>query len=142
MAQQVINYFDAQLYASDVDIFTSNEWLNDNCIGFYMMYIYQMVCQASSMWLLVDPAVVSFVMLLDEEEEEEFSKNENLREKQKVLIPVNNAQSSQTYGTHWSLLGWDLSSNRFHHYDSSHGMNDGAARRTAQRFLGDIAQKS
>lgn len=139
MAQQVINYHDVQMYETDIEIFTQNAWLNDNAINFYLMYIYQAVCGASKDWAMLDPAVISFFMLQCDEEDEFQAFVSQFTDKKMVFIPINNTTSSESYGTHWSLLVWDVSSQTFHHFDSSQPLNRNAATQTARRLCPRLA---
>ena len=34
--RQILNYHDAVLYDTDLDLFQGSNWLNDNCINFYL----------------------------------------------------------------------------------------------------------
>nr|CCA16822.1 SUMO protease putative [Albugo laibachii Nc14] len=129
MASQVINLRDAQMYDSDVALFTEFTWLNDNAIHFYFEYIHQFVCNASSRVLFVDPAVVSCLLLQCDEDEElmEMICGWNLHEKELCVFPVNDRKSSDEYGTHWSLIVFHKNENQWEHYDSSEPSNQAAA---------------
>ena len=40
MNKLIINYYDALLYNTDIQLFTNKQWLNDNSIHFYFKYIF------------------------------------------------------------------------------------------------------
>lgn len=38
--RQVLNYHDAVLYDTDLPLFRGTNWLNDNCINFYLKCVF------------------------------------------------------------------------------------------------------
>ncbi|ETW08186.1 hypothetical protein, variant [Aphanomyces invadans] len=113
-------YHDAQLYARDLSLFTSNAWLNDAAINFYFTVVYHDLCGAPSDVLLMDPAVVSCMMLQCDEDEDliDLTQGLQLKEKSLIVLPVNDRSSFDSQGSHWALLVYS-SANGFEFYDSS-----------------------
>ncbi|GLE02593.1 hypothetical protein PINS_up011434 [Pythium insidiosum] len=141
---QVLNYHDVQLYDSDVALFRCNEWLNDNAINFYFQYLQQTTLEASSVHgrarsdvLLVDPAVVSCMLLQcdDDDEYADLGRGMQLEARQVCMIPVNDNESFGGGSTHWSLLVYHRAEKEFMHFDSSAGHNAAAANRVCKAFL-------
>ncbi|CCI42314.1 unnamed protein product [Albugo candida] len=132
MINQVINFRDAQLYDSDVALFTEFMWLNDNAIHFYFAYLHQYVCNESTRVLFADPAVVSCLLLQcdDDQDLKEMTCGWKLHEKELCFFPVNNRQSFEEYGSHWSLIVFRKNEKGLEHYDSSEPLNEAAAIRT------------
>lgn len=143
MATQVLNYHDVQLYDSDVALFATSQWLNDNAINFYLQYLYHTLCAVSGSStqrdvLLMDPAVVSCMMLQcdDDDEFEELGRGLHIRSKQLCFIPVNDNEGFGGESSHWSLLVYRRGAavRSFEHFDSSSGHNTRAAKRIMATF--------
>ncbi|RLN64943.1 hypothetical protein BBJ28_00009896 [Nothophytophthora sp. Chile5] len=138
MARQVLNYHDVQLYDSDVALFASRQWLNDNALNFYFQYLYQTLCLrgdgSNSDVLPMDPAVVSCMLHQCEDDDEyaDLARGLDLQNKQLCLIPVSDNAALDGQSSHWSLLVFR--SGRFEHFDSSGGLNSRAAQRIASTF--------
>ncbi|RLN63623.1 hypothetical protein BBJ29_002877 [Phytophthora kernoviae] len=132
MPRQVLNYHDVQLYDSDVALFSSQQWLNDNAINFYLQYLAQTRCLSDV--LLMDPSVVSCLLHQCEEEDEyaDLAGGLALKDKQLCLIPVSDNEALGGQSSHWSLLLFQ--DGHFRHFDSSGGHNKHSARRIAQAF--------
>jgi hypothetical protein len=63
IAQQVLDYQDAILYATDVRLITPPNWLNDNCINVYLRLLEHEDFADRRDLLFMDPAVVSCMMI-------------------------------------------------------------------------------
>lgn len=143
-ARLVLNYHDAQLYNSDVALFTHSQWLNDNAINFYFQFLYQTLCVSgdqsqqrdASDVLFVDPAVLSCMMLQcdDDDEYQELASGLQLQQKQLCFIPVNNNERFGGESSHWSLLVYHRATHSFEHFDSSSDCNTRAAKRIMSTF--------
>ncbi|KAF1319338.1 Ubiquitin1-specific protease, partial [Globisporangium splendens] len=141
---QVLNYHDVQLYDSDVALFATHQWLNDNAINFYFQYlVHDALCErnggaaaAVDDLLLMDPAVVSCMMLQcdDDDEYEDLGRGLNLDSKRVCFIPVNDNDQFGGESTHWSLLVYRRQERSFAHYDSSSGHNTHAAKKITTKF--------
>lgn len=63
--------------------------------------------------------------------------HQNLENKQFIFIPLNDSsevQSNGGSGTHWSLLLWHKSQDKFYHFDSLDNLNDRHAKYTCERL--------
>lgn len=128
-----LNYHDAVLYSTDIDILRStNSWLNDSCIH-YQMTRYQQELHniEGDRFLFMDPSIVSYLMhqcfsadeLLEFRNgqrlygfqkcrKDQVSSQENSVHVKKVLfLPINDTNGlsdmsdfTSAVGTHWSLL--------------------------------------
>ena len=116
----VLNFDDAVLYESELELFAPGQWLNDMIINFGFRFLDREIRNDSV--LLMDPAVYSFMMLQCQEEEElaELRRSLRLAERSLVLIPINDAADFTCHrGTHWSLLAYRPADKRlFQHFDS------------------------
>ncbi|CAJ0832741.1 1143_t:CDS:2 [Entrophospora sp. SA101] len=107
MAKKVLSYYDVILYEEDVKLFDDYNWINDQCIDFYI--------EPALIYLISNAAVFSseiFFMII----------NNNLN--------VNQPRG----GTHWSLLIYVKGLNTFFHFDSCHNMNEKIAKFNALKF--------
>ncbi|CAN0193777.1 unnamed protein product, partial [Scytosiphon promiscuus] len=59
---QVLNYHDAVVYDTDVELFGDGGWLNDNCINWFFRVLEHEVFPGRPELLFMDPAVVSCMM--------------------------------------------------------------------------------
>ncbi|CAK4158834.1 unnamed protein product [Aphanomyces euteiches] len=101
---------------------------------------YHETCEARSDILLMDPAVVSCMMLQcdDEEDLRDLAQGLQLREKSLILLPINDRQNFDSQGSHWALLVY-CTDNGFQFYDSSSNHNRESAEEVAavlQRAIG------
>lgn len=112
---------DAIVNENDVLLFHEGNWLNDQCIHFYEMYIQNMVCGENKILFFMDPCVVAYLRFQMEQMDVSIEGYEL------VLIPINNSMDRLEMGTHWSLLVYDRTENSWRHYDSSVGDNGNLA---------------
>uniref|UniRef100_K3XBB7 Ubiquitin-like protease family profile domain-containing protein n=1 Tax=Globisporangium ultimum (strain ATCC 200006 / CBS 805.95 / DAOM BR144) TaxID=431595 RepID=K3XBB7_GLOUD len=135
---QVLNYHDVQLYDSDVALFATRQWLNDNAINFYLQFLTHDALNGGAVadLLLMDPAVVSCMMLQcdDDDEYEDLGRGLTLDSKRVCFIPMNDNDQFGGESTHWSLLVYRRDERTFAHYDSSSGHNAHAAKRIMAEF--------
>merc|ERR1712179_197651 len=66
----------------------------------------------------LDADVVQLVKMLPPDEISMVLSTLDLDTKKLIFLPVNDNASTQSGGSHWSLLLWDKSLNRFEYYDS------------------------
>lgn len=117
---------------SDIALLRGSNWLNDACINFCLLRLEAKMALPTTI-LLMDPAIVAFMRLQveDEEEREQLARGIALSSRQWIVAPVSNQDSFQTLGSHWSLLAYHIPSNSALHFDSSAGTNTRAAKSTA-----------
>lgn len=130
----VLSYYDTLLRESDVDLLDEPQWVNDNIIWFWMQYLENELCASSSGSLaFVGPDVVQLVKLGAALNVEQVLKSLNLKQKELVLLPVNDCQEFDLPGgCHWSLLVYNQARKIFEHYDSSKGHNHSHAKAVAR----------
>ena len=139
--QLILNFHDAILYESDVDLLQSEfEWLNDACIHFYLTVLQQRYPQIKFM----DPSVVTYLMhQSDKEDLAEFSKS--LEDSYSVyMIPINDGHATPSLwqhvggGTHWSLLVVTVATGVCLHIDSVKGRNQLVAQKVADKIVAKV----
>ena len=75
--------------------------------------------------VFVKPAISHFIKVsTDEEYVERTIRDSGIRKADWVFIPVNNNETENEGGSHWSLLLYSGNSNTFYHFDPIKGMND------------------
>ncbi|CAM9471711.1 unnamed protein product [Discosporangium mesarthrocarpum] len=133
---QVLNYHDAVIFDSDLDIFCGPHWLNDRCINWYFRYLEHEVFPGRDEYLFMDPAVVSCMRFQCDDTEElvDLGRGIAAASKAKVFIPINDSGDLFSSGNHWSLLIYESSTGGFYHFDSSNKCNRGASRGAAEQF--------
>ncbi|RHY06750.1 hypothetical protein DYB25_011758 [Aphanomyces astaci] len=131
MATAVL-FHDAQLYDRDLRLFTTNAWLNDAAIHFYFTVVFHTLCGAPADVLLMDPAVVSCMMLQCDDDEDliDLAQGLQLKEKSLIVLPVNDRRSFDSQGSHWALLVYSTA-HGFQFYDSSADHNFDSAMEVA-----------
>mmetsp|Transcript_21871 Transcript_21871/g.31752 ORF Transcript_21871/g.31752 Transcript_21871/m.31752 type:complete len:104 (+) Transcript_21871:67-378(+) len=103
MPEQVLNYNDAVVYDTDIELFNPGCWLNDRCINFYFRHLEHCTFSSNTEFLFIDPAVVSFLMFQcsDSEDEEDLGRALGLDQRSLIFIPVNDASHQLQQGSHW-----------------------------------------
>ena len=135
----VVNYHDACMYGRDLLVLRTNDWLNGDCIHYWLKRLQQDCCSSSCdkcrTTLLFDPSAISFFMHQCEDEDEmaDFASGyEQFQFTDRLLIPISDDMKPSAHwnipgqGTHWSLLvlAWEKEAGRQtycpkgYHYDS------------------------
>jgi hypothetical protein len=129
----LVSYCDADVYPRDLGLFEEKKWLNDHCIN----YCFRRIEMGDQHWLnlilMVDPALISFLKLQcdDDEERAELAAGLGIDSKRWILAPVNDCDSFSAASSHWSLLLCNISTGLMVHFDSNGQYNRNAGRETA-----------
>jgi Ulp1 family protease len=157
MNKFIVNYKDACIYQSDLNILRSRDgWINDSIINYHMKRFYHSNPTTSTKipWNFVDPTVVSyFVHQLSMDDSEDVDELRSLgctwidASKEYttyyIFVPINSNFSKSNHdaftsghGLHWSLLLMIFHEGLiyFYHFDSSNGLNSAAAEIVATRM--------
>ncbi|CAE8712511.1 unnamed protein product [Polarella glacialis] len=122
----VVSWKDAQLTRGDVALFQEGQWLNDQCITFFLEHLGRKHGEAAKRVLMLGAETAFwFVNEDDFEDLADAAGNLELDHKDLILCPINdNTEIEQKggEGSHWSLLVGMASSPggplQFAHYDS------------------------
>ena len=134
----LICYENVDIYERDLFLFNSGYWLNDSCINYWFRKLDKKF--ANSAVVLLDPTVVSFLVIqaTDEEELEELASSLQLISKEWIVIPCTNSESFSHPSSHWSLLLFhnnkDTINNSFFHFDSCGLYNSAASLQVAKKM--------
>lgn len=138
----LLNFHDAVIYGSDLALVqSSNSWLNDACINFFMALLQQR--STSKTYKFMDPSVISFFVhqCTDDDEIQDFAQGNSFRGMDKIFIPVNDTMADTKVwrgGSHWTLLVIVKAEEKieFWHFDSVRHSGNGSAARNIARKLG------
>ncbi|CAG8549820.1 2371_t:CDS:2 [Paraglomus brasilianum] len=144
----ILQYYDVMLYEEDVHFLYDDQWLNDTCIEFYMEYLERtklLSTRGSSILqvFLLRPAITFLITIAPDESDLSSAIPAQLAGSDVIFSPVNNNTNPELAGggSHWSLLVYAKSVNKFLHYDSAGPMNMSYARRTAKKVAKRIGIK-
>ena len=154
----IVNYNDACLYQSDINILRSKDsWINDGIIHYHMTRLYhQHILDPATIYTFdfVDPTVVSyFLHQLSPNDSDDRYELQLLGRKwinaskerayHFIFVPINSNFSKSRHeafttghGLHWSLLLVMIHKGKleFYHFDSSYSFNVEAAQIAASRM--------
>ncbi|RYH14901.1 hypothetical protein EON65_32750 [archaeon] len=116
MSKPLLSHRDVDIYQRDAQLFREGQWLNDTCINF----CFRCLEDNSSAVKLVDPAVVSFLRLQVEEEDEYegLAKGLQLDHVEWLYCPINDNADFGSSSTHWSALLLHVATGRSLYLDS------------------------
>ncbi|CAL4063668.1 unnamed protein product [Meganyctiphanes norvegica] len=105
-----------KIYESDLDTLKDGEWFNDNVLSFAIDEMENYSTKYRNM-VFVKPAISHFIKVsTDEEYVERTIRDSGIRKADWVFIPVNNNETENEGGSHWSLLLYSGNSNTFYHF--------------------------
>ncbi|KAM9963079.1 hypothetical protein ACTFIW_006301 [Dictyostelium discoideum] len=130
----IVSYNDSAIYQSDINILKSNQWLNDSIISFYLEWLKDGEDNKNKIpnqVLLLSPSVVFCCSFVESEQEVQlmFEQPLSLKSKEVIFFPLTNNRDPNVIGggTHWSLLIFIKSLNKFIYYDSINSFNSSDA---------------
>jgi sentrin-specific protease 8 len=129
-----------QLCDDDVQLLKPQGWLNDQCIEFWWDHVIQFdpaLQETEDGLIFVCPSVMHMVKFLSANDFGILG-DLKLNRKQLVLMPLNNNQSDDVGGSHWALLCFLRSENKFYFYDSCKNLNLECAKVIAEKMVGPL----
>ncbi|XP_011167463.1 sentrin-specific protease 8 [Solenopsis invicta] len=138
----VLSYHDYLLRASDVTLLERNDWLNDIIIGFYFEYLNQQCKKDSQNRLLfIGPEVAQLLKMQDSSQYNIFLEPIEATSYDFIFFPLNDCDSSEAGGSHWSLLVYSHIEKMCYHFDSSSGINSFSAKKLARKVTKYFLEK-
>lgn len=133
-----LSYYNSCLGDEDISLLEDGRWLNDNVIGFIFDYfeneLFANLVRSKGV-TFVSPEVGQLIKLFtDSSELSMILEPIGMKEKDYVMIPVNDNEENSIGGSHWSLLVYEANSLTFTHFDSCFGFNNNAASTLAKRL--------
>jgi sentrin-specific protease 8 len=112
-----------------VELLDGSFWLNDQIIAFYFQYLESHVFKDHLRSLLfIPPAVTQLIKMSPTKDTKSIIDSLDPRSRKKIFFfAVNDNESSQAGGTHWSLLVFSKPESTFFHFDSIANINRSAA---------------
>ncbi|XP_011191614.1 sentrin-specific protease 8 [Zeugodacus cucurbitae] len=129
-----LSFNDTCLRMSDVQLLQGPHWLNDQILSFYYEYLEKVKYKNNPDLLFVAPEVTQCMKLTDDDELETVLNQLEAPRKQFIFFALNDNESTQAGGTHWSLLVFSRPEKTFFHFDSW-GNNNSLA---SQQFVHQI----
>lgn len=136
----VLSYHDYLLRASDVALLERNDWLNDIIIGFYFEYLNQQYRKDSRL-LFIGPEVAQLLKMQDSSQYNIFLDPVEATNCDFIFFPLNDCDSNEAGGSHWSLLIYSHIEKKCYHFDSSSGINSFSAKKLARKVTKYFLEK-
>ncbi|KDR24047.1 Sentrin-specific protease 8 [Zootermopsis nevadensis] len=125
----ILNFHEALLHKSDIDLLSGPHWLNDIIINFYFEYLEKIAYKDENKFLFVSPDVTQCLKISPSDDMFVFLDPLQAKKRDFIFLVLNNCEKTDSPGgTHWSLLvnfkqAWQLASNLFK-YLSCYGKGD------------------
>jgi sentrin-specific protease 8 len=144
---KILSYHDVILRQCDIDCLEPGQWLNDQCMEFYLTYLEHNVSPSPSLVTFIPPSTTFLLLHASEDVAKSIAESLNLEERLRtdghaVFFALNNNSNVESLcgGTHWSSLvmchTYDSKGESIlcRHCDSNNGMNDAIARHLTVRM--------
>lgn len=117
-----------------VELLNGQRWINDQIIAFFMQYLeHDKYAYASSKLLFVPPSITQLIKMCAEPENlRVFLEPLRVDNKELIFFPVNNNETVDAGGTHWSLLVFVRVEDMFYIFDSIRNQNKTATKKIYQ----------
>lgn len=136
----VLSYHDYLLRISDVALLERNDWLNDIIIGFYFEYLNQQYGKDSQL-LFIGPEVAQLLKMQDSSQYNIFLDPIEATHYNFIFFPLNDCDSNEAGGSHWSLLIYSHMEKMCYHFDSS-SINGFSAKKLARKVTKYFLEKA
>jgi len=135
----VLSYHDYLLRTSDVTLLERNDWLNDIIIGFYFEYLNQQY--SKNRLLFIGPEVAQLLKMQDASQYNIFLDPIEAANYDFIFFPLNDCDSNEAGGSHWSLFIYSRLKGMCYHFDSSSGINGFSAKKLARKVTKYFLEK-
>lgn len=137
----ILSYHDSLIHESDLRLLEGRNWLNDSLISFWFEHLQHDIFLGRPRLLFVSPEVTQLIKMGDAKELPIFLDPLGARYKDYIFLPVNDHSSLiASGGSHWSLLVYSRSNNKWYHFDSQRGANYRDARCLVDRINGYLSR--
>ncbi|KAH8325457.1 hypothetical protein KR074_004537, partial [Drosophila pseudoananassae] len=120
-----LSFHDSCLRMSDVQLLHGPHWLNDQILSFYYEYLSHVKYKTNSDLHFIAPEVTQCMKYMDDQELEQLLGQSNAANKPFIFFALNDNESTEAGGTHWSLLVFSRPEKTFYHFDSYGNNNTG-----------------
>jgi hypothetical protein len=134
--RRLFTFKDVDIYQHHADFFQPGQWLDDTCINLCFRCFENDSPVLENKVLLLDPAVVSFLRMQvdDEEEFEELLQGQHLLDHNWVFFPISDSGSFEQRGTHWSVVLLHVPTISFFYFDSCGEYSKKSAKQFVKKF--------
>lgn len=129
-----LSFNETCLRTSDVQLLCGPYWLNDQIISFYYEYLERVKYKNNTDMLFVAPEVTQCMKFSDDGELETLLNQLEAPKKPFIFFVVNDNETTQAGGTHWSLLVFSRPEKTFFHFDSWGNNNSNSSHQFVQRI--------
>lgn len=137
----MLSYHDYLLRASDIALLERNDWLNDIIIGFYFEYLNEQYRKDNNQLLFIGPEVAQLLKMQDSSQYNIFLDPIEATSYDFIFFPINDCDSYEAGGSHWSLLIYSRLEKMCYHFDSSSGINGSSAKKLARKLTKYFLEK-
>jgi sentrin-specific protease 8 len=133
-----------QLCDDDLQLLRPHGWLNDQCVEFWWDHVVQFnskLRETDDGLIFICPSVMHMMKFLTAEDFGVLG-DLKLNKKNLVLMPINNNETEGVGGSHWALLCFHRSENRFYFYDSCNNFNLGCAKAVTGKMVDALEVKN
>ncbi|EDW77057.1 uncharacterized protein Dwil_GK22166 [Drosophila willistoni] len=113
-----LSFHDACLRMSDVQLLQGPHWLNDQILSFYYEYLTHVKYKSNSDLYFIAPEVTQCMKYMDEQELNQLLGQNDAATKPFIFFVLNDNETTEAGGTHWSLLVFSRPEKTFYHFDS------------------------
>lgn len=136
----VLSFHDYLLRTSDVALLQRTDWLNDIIIGFYFEYLNQQYKKDNRL-LFIGPEVAQLLKMQNPSQYNIFLDPIEATNYDFIFFPLNDCDSNEAGGSHWSLLIYSHVEKMCYHFDSSSGINSSSAKKLARKVTKYFLEK-
>ncbi|XP_030374515.1 sentrin-specific protease 8-like [Scaptodrosophila lebanonensis] len=134
-----LSYFDSCLRLSDVRLLDGPHWLNDQILSFYYEYLSHSKYGADL--LFIAPELTQCMKYMDEKELAEIFAQHKADKKSFIFFAINDNETAEAGGSHWSLLVYSRPENSFYHFDSSSGNNTAPSKEVMDKIKAQLGAR-
>ncbi|XP_043643442.1 sentrin-specific protease 8 isoform X2 [Drosophila teissieri] len=120
-----LTFHDSCLRMSDVQLLHGPHWLNDQILSFYYEYLAHMKYKTNSDLHFIAPEITQCMKYMGDQELKQLLDQSNTTGKPFIFFALNDNESTDAGGTHWSLLVFSRPEKTFYHFDSYGNNNTG-----------------
>ncbi|KAH8297453.1 hypothetical protein KR044_012080 [Drosophila immigrans] len=113
-----LSFHDSCLRLSDVQLLRGPRWLNDQILSFYYEYLSYVKYKNNKDLYFVTPEVTQCMKYMDDSELKMIFDENKVAQKSFIFFALNDNETTEAGGTHWSLLVLSRPEKTFFHFDS------------------------
>ncbi|KAH8384607.1 hypothetical protein KR093_002641, partial [Drosophila rubida] len=113
-----LSFHDSCLRMSDVQLLRGPRWLNDQILSFYYEYLSHVKYKNNSDMYFVTPEVTQCMKYMDDSDLNTIFRENKANQKSFIFFALNDNETADAGGTHWSLLVLSRPEKSFFHFDS------------------------